>query len=484
MQNEKLNITLIKRMLFEEIKQFSEWKEKKNKLSKLIEELHIVLDFINHENYIEIYKNYEKYERTFKEYLNFTQKDCSEFYIYLYFLNNFNKNNISELEKQKIEYATNVLKKYYNKIIEELKPKEEELQNIKSPIDEKLIDDYKKLLFDFSYKQIIGPDGYKIIMAFLDKKGFSEKEKVILLEKVKINNIFIELNKKGEKVNMEQINKVLDVINFGYEYLQKPHYPNINNNKINIIVESCKTLFAGYNFDNAKAILPEFDGIDSFTYGYSKEEFEYIMIDLLMYYQKQLMYCYSNIIKMDNYIDKDYRYLYVKEYYDNLNMYRRIRKYMDEELEKYNSMYQPGEQEKTEISGKKIYYSLRNTDGVNTFFENDLKDIPYDLYSGIISLIERFEKNNLPAPKLRALNEVFPGLKEIKNDQVRIMYRHIKGNEYVITGVFLKKRDLSRVDLDRIYARPIDKIVSAEEINHELFNMMNDKKHSGGRKNS
>lgn len=30
MQNEKLNITLIKRMLFEEIKQFSEWKEKKN----------------------------------------------------------------------------------------------------------------------------------------------------------------------------------------------------------------------------------------------------------------------------------------------------------------------------------------------------------------------------------------------------------------------------------------------------------------------
>ena len=191
MQNEKLNITLIKTMLFEEIKQFSEWKEKKNKLSKLIEELHIVLDFINHENYIEIYKNYEKYERTFKEYLNFTQKDCSEFYIYLYFLNNFNKNNISELEKQKIEYATNVLKKYYNKIIEELKTKEEELQNIKSPIDEKLIDDYKKLLFDFSYKQIIGPDGYKIIMAFLDKKGFSEKEKVILLEKFKINNIFI-----------------------------------------------------------------------------------------------------------------------------------------------------------------------------------------------------------------------------------------------------------------------------------------------------
>ena len=48
----------------------------------------------------------------------------------------------------------------------------------------------------------------------------------------------------------------------------------------------------------------------------------------------------------------------------------------------------------------------------------------------------------------RGLNEVYPGLREIKNDQVRIIYRPIGNNKYVIVGIFLKKRDMDKKSLD------------------------------------
>ena len=84
----------------------------------------------------------------------------------------------------------------------------------------------------------------------------------------------------------------------------------------------------------------------------------------------------------------------------------------------------------------------------------------------------------------RQLNEAFPGLKEIKNDQVRIIYRHIEGNKYVIIGIFQKKRDLDKRSLESMYKRPINNIKHLSEIETELFKNMDENMHHGGRKNS
>ena len=106
------------------------------------------------------------------------------------------------------------------------------------------------------------------------------------------------------------------------------------------------------------------------------------------------------------------------------------------------------------------------------------------LYSGIKELIVRFEKNTLSSVKTRNLDDGFPGLKEIKNDQVRIIYRHIEGNKYVIIGIFQKKRDLDKRSLESMYKRPINNIKHSSEVENDLFKNMDENMHHGGRKNS
>ena len=93
-----------------------------------------------------------------------------------------------------------------------------------------------------------------------------------------------------------------------------------------------------------------------------------------------------------------------------------------------------------------------------------------------------FKKDKLKPSQTKPLNEVYPGNSEIKDDQIRIIYRHIKDNEYVIIGVFIKKDD-NPMNLYKIHCnRKTDSIVDSNTVEEEIFSKLT--MHSGGRRNS
>ena len=481
MEKKVLNIHLMKDLLYKEIKTYYNYINTKRSIKSVIDLLVKTNELIEEEKYDVLLKKISAFDVYLEDDLIKLKDKIDEVYFCLYFLAFSKKeNDSSEFFNKKYERAINVVNAFARKISEIKRAKSKELQEIESPFSEETFNNYRTLLFDFKDNQVVGYHGYETAKKLLQKSNFSEREIIILLEKIKINNILVNMKRKGLKINKEEIYKVIDIINFGYEKIDVSYYDGKNINKLDNLIETCKLVFRELDFDLVKSLLPEFDGIDGFTQGYTKEEFEYVMKKLLIYVQNQLFDTYKDLTSMEFYEDKEMRNCLVEDYYNDLNLYNSIRSYMDDELRCFVDE-QPIIEEQ---NARAVYYLVRGTEEESTYFEKDLKDIPFDLYFGIKELIVRFEKNTLSSVKTRNLDDGFPGLKEIKNDQVRILYRHLKDNEYVIVGAFLKKRDLSLRDLDRIYKRPIDKIIPASEVEDEIFSKMDEKMHFGGRRNS
>ena len=129
-----------------------------------------------------------------------------------------------------------------------------------------------------------------------------------------------------------------------------------------------------------------------------------------------------------------------------------------------------------------LYYSIKNNDKDTTYFEDDLKSISYDVYDNIKELIIKFKKNNLSNNEIKSLNEVYHGLRELRDDQIRIIFRHLSSNKYVIIGVFIKQSDNDRTEYRKMYDRQYSDIKNYKECEQNIFEIMDKKRRDGGRK--
>lgn len=68
----------------------------------------------------------------------------------------------------------------------------------------------------------------------------------------------------------------------------------------------------------------------------------------------------------------------------------------------------------------------------------DLKDMPEEYYQTVLDLIDGFLKNERYTKRLNN-NANQTKIRELRDDQVRIILKHIKDNIFCIYGVFAKK---------------------------------------------
>ena len=73
---------------------------------------------------------------------------------------------------------------------------------------------------------------------------------------------------------------------------------------------------------------------------------------------------------------------------------------------------------------------------------------------------------------------------ELRDDQLRILFKKDENNNYVIIGAFIKKEDNDRKNYVKFYNRGISVILPKEEAEKSLFDKIANSKHSGGRKNA
>ena len=90
-----------------------------------------------------------------------------------------------------------------------------------------------------------------------------------------------------------------------------------------------------------------------------------------------------------------------------------------------------------------------------SYIERDLKTVPEEYYDKIKELLlqKRYGLTKKTNDKQLINNEKLKQFRELKEDQIRIIYRNSYNNSIIILGVGVKKSDVDRNLYDRLAKR-------------------------------
>ncbi len=482
-KNKIYNIIYLKEMFYQEILKLDNKIKGYNDLEFFVTNLEVIIKEFETADFTELKNNFIYLDTFLPMFYNIPGNDIKykklsdKIYSSICTCVNYESNPERYDEKQykSCKAYINSIKNYLNNL---LVSKTVELKDInKQKTTEKLIE-YKRILTNLKYGKKIDKEQYDIIKNLLEEKSYDTEAVIMLLEVIRKHNTKIDLTEKNKKIDYDKLNEVTSMFRMGYEWFKVP-YIGSNTNELDSYI---KTVISVLNDDmeSAFAILPSYEGNLKFTSNYAKQEYSYIFNSILIHLQNKLTETIDLMHDIDNYSDKEFRKLIIEDYNNYLEMYKKVRKVYFENLDKYE---EDMELKKIEEDVINISYAATSSDNIS-YLESDLKDIPKDRYKDIVNLLIRFKKDALAPSELKYLNEAFPGMGELRDDQLRILFKRDENNDFVIIGAFIKKDDNDRKNYIKFHNRGIKIKLSKDDAENTLFDKIENTKHSGGRTNS
>lgn len=99
-----------------------------------------------------------------------------------------------------------------------------------------------------------------------------------------------------------------------------------------------------------------------------------------------------------------------------------------------------------------------------------MDDVPKEYYTTVLDLITRFKKGTTVRSEVKPLgnNKKLKKIMELRSDQVRIIFKHVKDNIYNIMGVFTKKDDNNIMMYQIMANRMMPDVSTEEKLNKQL----------------
>ena len=477
------NINYLKEIFFQEVVKLDNKIKEYNNLEFYITNLEMTIKELENEDYVALKDNFIYLDSFLPSFYNLDYQDAKykklsdKIFGAICICANYEAKPEKYNKEQYIsskEYIRSVKRYLENLLIS----KNVEMRSInKTKTIEKLIQ-YKRILTNLKYDKKIDNEQYKIINELLNEKDYDTEAIIILLEVVRKHNVKINLNEKKQKINYSKLNEITDMFKLGFEIINVPYIGN-NTKELDAYINTVISVLKD-DKETAYDILPLYEGDLKFTSNYAKQEYSYIFNSILLYLQNNIIELIDLMKDIDNYSDKAFRKLILEDYKHNLDMYVYIRKVYLDNLDKYEEDLNKKQEEEDKIN---VSYAATSSNQVS-YLESDLKDIPKDRYKDLINLLIKFKKDALAPSELKYLNEAFPGMGELRDDQLRILFKRDENNNFVIIGAFIKKDDNDRKNYVKFYNRGISVILPKEEAEKSLFDKIANSKHSGGRKNA
>lgn len=349
--------------------------------------------------------------------------------------------------EMKNRYKQIILK--FNAILEQKKSK---LNDIEKRYDFDYIKAYRAILSNLKYGQLINYEQLLLIKNLLEKLDM-QSESVKIIESVKIRNTEIK-EKKGIEVKFDTNSKydILNLLNLGYE-----KFENIDNQFQNGIVQSrfntVVSLFKDYDRSIAdlKTIensLPKFDE-KIFTI----KSYKYLYFMVMKWIQDKMFNDIEPIKEPNIYFDLECKKSILKDFRKVFALYKMIRTYFDNEIDNYKKISNEGEpeiEEQETISKCNIYF-LKSDMG-KVYFERDLKLVPSESLEDVKYLLGRMNNGTLSSKHIKPLT-YYPSHFELKKDSIRIILKSESGTDVVVKGIFVKKCNCAKDNLDSICKR-------------------------------
>lgn len=143
-------------------------------------------------------------------------------------------------------------------------------------------------------------------------------------------------------------------------------------------------------------------------------------------------------------------YLFLRNYNETLNEYEELEPTEEEQPEEVNN---------NQTEPRKLIYATAPNNPSKTRIISDMNDLPKEYYEKIEKLLNDFKYRKRDHKILKTLKRRVGGKlsNELKDDQIRIVYKQINKDTFIIVGVFAKKdkNDPRRYNIIKNRAIPI-----------------------------
>lgn len=481
-----LNLDLLTRIISKEIDNYFENKIKRQDIEDTISYLEYSIHMLKIKDYLRIKNERQIFEQIFNSVLGeeSTIKIIEKLDRYASICLTY-----IHIPKKDLTDDFNVANKKLDNIkaqlFEILISKKAEILSLGNQLTLEQIIELKRIRSNLKYGNLINSSQYELIKIILERKNLDTKTIIFFLEHIKNHNTKIHLKKKKKNINNNTTDRIMDMLSYGYEEITINDCNPIRKNQLDSTYNFIITISDTISAQELIELLPSYTENLRFTDNYELRDFNYLTNMLLKHYQSIMVNNRNLLNNYENYSDKEFRDMLVNEYYKNLNKYLKIREFSLQQQNLYKDDLNALDKNDSIPNFYRLKYATKEIDNPNkTHIATDLKGIPEDLYLRIKTLIIGFKKNILPNKQLKALNHRYSGLLEIKDDQIRILYKHLKDNEYIIMGVMIKKEDRASLLYTTIYDRNENMYVDEEEAEPIIFDNLENSYHNGGRKKS
>lgn len=378
-------------------------------------------------------------------------------YIYvskmMYSLNKKNEENDLKISK-----LANEIKMEY----EEQKKKCEKLNNEISLNQNKVIS-ARRIMSSLKYSQTISRYDIINVNDILRKLGYSGTDVSFIIERLFIHNKDVLSKQKGYKYYDKY--RFIKLLSLGYEDFE---YPDVlDEGKLssisNVMFDMLQSYYDDINEEDYIKIIPVIgENVSDIN------ELEFVLIKLLEKIRNRIDELVDLIKDKDFIMDLEIKNEVAADCYDLISKYNYFRKYMDDILSKYSV-----EEDKIEAQNEKVrnnIFYLNNVSG-NCYLLSDLKKMKFEYLEKAYKLIEDLKNNSISKKKTKRMTENanVRGFLELKDDQIRIIYKKINDNNYLIYGAFIKKDDRKyKVQFNSVVTRTgvisSDSLVIEEEL--------------------
>ena len=378
-------------------------------------------------------------------------------------------------EKEYKEFI-NKIKKEYNQLLYNnqllIKQKEKNRKIMSSAYTAKFCFKNKRPINE-RYKDVTN---IKTIIDYFEIEGIIDnKEELMLINEIELYNRRLLTNKNNireQQYYTTLYEKIPNILKAGFQ----------EHDKIQVLENKRSTLdkFAKEIFDYSKNSTSEDTIIcikSYLRYNLSDDEYNYIIVKVLDNYLEELLFLYQYLLEKKVYSDGKERITVVESYYKLLDRYLYLKEYYEKITEVYvdESIEIDNNELLDKTAEKRIIFTHSNTDIAKAKIINDMDGIPYEYYDKISELINGFIYGNLTRNEIKPLNIGYKTSNyfELKNDQIRIIMKHINDNVYCVMGVFAKKSDNLRKEYRNMTSRTTPKVETEERLN--LYLQLSDK---------
>jgi len=240
---------------------------------------------------------------------------------------------------------------------------------------------YKSFVFNLKCGLPIEPYQYAVIKKYLESKKYES------IDIIKICT-YMEGYNSGiyKKSRYGNVSDILNVFDTGYEQFPSVDLGKIRNHKVKLIVDSLYDACCEYSddFTNFLTCLPKYD--DKI---YSEQEYRKIYYDFMKCIQTKIIDDIVSYLKdVEFYFNKEFRSNLLKEYDKWLKIYLGCRSFFEEQLASINVLNESLSEREDDQRGLSCRF-LFSMSSNGSFFENDLKEIPYEYYDRVIELLEK-----------------------------------------------------------------------------------------------